>query len=186
MAAYPREISVSNEVEDQLPALFPYLLRTAKKYFTENHADAEDLVTETCILALRKWWQYHPGTNLRAWLFYIMRSRYITIWRKKRRENEFFAGFVDIPPRFERIMQDVSMKVEIREQLAALGRAMDKLPDHYRRIIELRHLHGLSYAEISTKMHIPIGTVVSRSSRALEKLKPIFYREYKDAAKSNT
>lgn len=142
---------------------------------TRRPEEAEDLVQETLLRAYRFFGQYEPGTNIKAWLFRIMRNLLINKYRKRQREPEtidiggFEAALESLLSRTspdrpegatpERILLDGTLDEEIEGALAAL-------PDPYKMVLLLSAMEGLSYREIADALDIPIGTVMSRLHRA--------------------
>lgn len=147
---------------------------------TRSRSDADDLIQETALKAYRSIHQYQPGTNLRAWLYRIMVNSYISKWRRKKRSPEqaglddvvdFIPG--DTPERIENErhawinLADETDMASLREQLdTPMRNAIDALPDDFRIVLILNVLNGLSYKEIAEVVGTPIGTVMSRLSRA--------------------
>lgn len=152
------------EVLGYLEPLFATAMR-----LTRNRADAEDLVQDTVVKALRFQDRFTRGTNLKAWLYTILHNT----WRNKLRDTaregtdvdsdriEELAARADGPVAFETPEQ-----VLLRETLDAdLQTALDELPDAFRQAVWLRDVEEFSYAEIAEMLSIPIGTVMSRISR---------------------
>ena len=136
---------------------------------TRNRADAEDLVQDTIVKALRFQSRFERGTNLRAWLYTILHNT----WRNRVRDTareavdvdsdriEELASTVDGPTEFEtpeRTLLRATMDVDLRE-------ALDELPEAFRQAVWLRDVEEFSYAEIAKMLDVPIGTVMSRISR---------------------
>ena len=136
---------------------------------TRNRQDAEDLVQDTVVKALRFADRFERGTNLRAWLYTILHNT----WRNRRRD----AGrdTVDIDSeRVERaatlpdgpVAFDTPERILLRESLDAdLQAALDDMPESFRQAVWLRDVEEFSYAEIAGMLDVPIGTVMSRISR---------------------
>jgi RNA polymerase sigma-70 factor (ECF subfamily) len=136
---------------------------------TRNRADAEDLVQDTLVKALRFSNRFERGTNLRAWLSTILHNT----WRNRIRD----AGRETVEVNSTRLeeaeaTQDGSSAGESPEQLllrntldADLRAALDGLPDVFRQAVWLRDVEEFSYAEIARTLDVPIGTVMSRISR---------------------
>jgi RNA polymerase sigma-70 factor (ECF subfamily) len=136
---------------------------------TRNRADAEDLVQDTLVKALRFSNRFERGTNLRAWLSTILHNT----WRNRLRD----AGRETVEVNSTRLeeaeaTQDGSSAGESPEQLllrntldADLRAALDELPDVFRQAVWLRDVEEFSYAEIARTLDVPIGTVMSRISR---------------------
>ena len=149
-------------------ALLEPLYATALR-LTRNRADAEDLVQDTVVKALRFQDRYTPGTNLKAWLYTILHNT----WRNRRRDAAREAVEVDS----DRVEEAASLpggpialetpeRILLRETLDAdLQTALDALPAAFREAVWLRDVEEFSYAEIATMLDIPIGTVMSRISR---------------------
>jgi RNA polymerase sigma-70 factor (ECF subfamily) len=136
---------------------------------TRNRADAEDLVQDTVVKALRFQDRFERGTNLRAWLYTILHNT----WRNRVRDTareavdvdseriEELAATADGPTEIEtpeRALLRATMDVDLRE-------ALDDMPDAFRQAVWLRDVEELSYAEIAKVLDVPIGTVMSRISR---------------------
>jgi RNA polymerase sigma-70 factor (ECF subfamily) len=138
---------------------------------TRNRADAEDLVQDTFVKALRFSDKFEPGTNLRAWLSTILHNT----WRNRIRDAGREAATVDVDSsRLDEIeaTAEGSPGAETPEQLllrntldADLRAALDGLPDVFRQAVWLRDVEEFSYAEIAKVLDVPIGTVMSRISR---------------------
>jgi RNA polymerase sigma-70 factor (ECF subfamily) len=138
---------------------------------TRNRADAEDLVQDTFVKALRFSDRFERGTNLRAWLSTILHNT----WRNRLRDAGREAATVDVDSsRLEEVeaTKDGSSAIETPEQLllrntldADLRAALDELPDVFRQAVWMRDVEEFSYAEIAGMLDVPIGTVMSRISR---------------------
>lgn len=135
---------------------------------TRDRANAEDLVQDTLVKALRFAHRFSPGTNLKAWLFTILHNT----WRNRIRdtarqpvdvdsERVEHAGSTDGPAVIEtpeRILLRKTLDVDLQA-------ALDVMPDRFREAVWLRDVEELSYAEIAEVLGIPVGTVMSRISR---------------------
>jgi len=145
-----------------LEPLFATALR-----LTRNRSDAEDLVQDTFVKALRFSGRYTPGTNLKAWLYTILHNT----WRNQRRDAARDRVEIDTP-RVEEAAAggsdagDTPERILLRTTLDAdLQAALDALPDVFREAVWLRDVEEFSYAEIAEMLGIPMGTVMSRISR---------------------
>jgi RNA polymerase sigma-70 factor, ECF subfamily len=154
----------SNEVLGYLEPLYATALR-----LTRNRADAEDLVQDTMVRALRFRDRFEPGTNLRAWLYTILHNT----WRNRIRDTAREATDVD-SERIEELASrpegpaevDTPERVLLRSTMDVdLKAALDELPDAFRQAVWLRDVEEFSYAEIAKMLDVPIGTVMSRISR---------------------
>ncbi len=154
----------------QIHALYSFALR-----FTRRREEAEDLVQETLLRGFRFFDRYEPGTNIRAWLFRIMRNLFINKYRKAQREQETI-NFGGVEDSLEALLQgEASERPSARtpEELLLAGavddqveRALYEIPEEYRSVLLLSAMEDLSYKEIATALSIPIGTVMSRLHRA--------------------
>jgi RNA polymerase sigma-70 factor (ECF subfamily) len=154
-------------------------LHNLARYLTRNDADAEDLVQETYARALKSAAQFTPGTNLKAWLFTILRNTYVTAYRR-RRANPVVGGFdEDLPLTDDAWMRDDFEVAQLRKLVAGeIEEALLSLSDDARTII-LLDLEGLSELETAQVVGVPVGTVKSRLSRARAALR----RRLKDYAR---
>jgi RNA polymerase sigma-70 factor (ECF subfamily) len=136
---------------------------------TRNAADAEDLVQDTFVKALRFSERFKPGTNLKAWLYTIL----LNTWRNRRRDQVREAVDIDSPrveeaasggdgPAALDTPEQILLRASVSEELQA---ALDTLPEMFREAVWLRDVEEFTYAEIAGMVGIPIGTVMSRISR---------------------
>lgn len=157
--------------EDVLGFLEP--LYAAAVRLTRDRADAEDLLQDTVLKALRASDRFARGTNLRAWLYTILRNT----WRNRRRDRARAPVEVDS----ERVEashlpagEGVGASPEallLRETLDdELQAALDGLPEAFREAVWLRDVEEFSYAEIAEMLGVPPGTVMSRISRGRRQL----------------
>jgi len=154
---------------------------------TRNETEAEDLVQETCLLAVRAFGQLRPDSNLKGWLFVLMRNAWLNQLRRTKsgpRFVELDAEEPDRAPWFEDSCGDpyaLYVKKLEREEVRA---AIDSLPRPYREIIVFRDIEGFSYKQIATILGCPTGTVMSRLGRAREKLRRLL-AEWQTASSAN-
>ena len=139
------------------------------KWLLRNNQDAEDVVQEAYLRALKSFHGFH-GSNGRAWLLTIVRNTSYTLLKKNRTvdlttsfdEEKHASDYESVSP---------AALLERTEDAESVRRAMDHLPVEFREILVLRHLEDLSYKEIADVAQIPPGTVMSRLARARGKLK---------------
>jgi RNA polymerase sigma-70 factor (ECF subfamily) len=145
-------------------------LHNLARYLTGNHTDAEDLVQETYTRALRAAGQFVPGTNLKAWLFRILRNTYISLYRRQR-HNPVVGGLDTVDPaaqgpaREEWLRDDVELDRLRKIVGEEIEQAMMSLSEEARTVI-LLDLEGLTEGEVAEVIGTPVGTVKSRLARA--------------------
>ena len=147
---------------------------------TRNAEDAQDLVQETFFKAYKHYDKSQAGTNLKAWLFRIMKNSFINSYRKKQNQPPQSA-FSDIEDSFENLVdQDAGRQIKDPEQeiLASVldqdvQQALDALNDDYRMVISLVDLEGFSYKEAADILEVPVGTVMSRLYRGRRMLEQV-------------
>jgi RNA polymerase sigma-70 factor (ECF subfamily) len=139
---------------------------------TRGSSEAEDLVQDTVVKAMRARDQFEPGTNLKAWLLRILTNTFINRYRRGGMERELFDG-PDAEPLSDGWVGASSMRpIRDPETLALqpiveaeLAKALDELPPEFRLAVILSDVEELSYKEIAEVMGCPIGTVMSRLHR---------------------
>jgi len=148
-----------------MDVLYNFALRT-----TGNENDARDLLQETYLKAYRFWDKYEKGTNIRAWLFRIMKNSYINRYRKETKEPDK-VDYEDIENFYNLIRAESTDPNDLQQQLYGnlLGdevtKALQSLPDDFRTVVILCDIEGLTYEEIAEFIECPIGTVRSRLHR---------------------
>jgi RNA polymerase sigma factor (sigma-70 family) len=132
----------------------------------QNQNDAEDLVQETYLKALRNFTSFQPGTNFRAWIFQILKNTFLSSCSKlERRMTVAMDSEQDSPILPLTSGTPESMLIE-RFRIDAIRCAIEQLPVIFREVILLRDVEDASYQEIAETLSIPIGTVMSRLARA--------------------
>lgn len=155
-----------DNVRQQMVALLPRLRRFA--YSLSGSLDeADDLVQAVCEKALSRLDQYQPGTRLDSWLFRIVQTTWIDRTRGARRRNH-----VHDPEAIEIVAFDARTHetVEARDALSVVRDEIGRLPEEQRLVLALVAIDGMSYQEAASILEIPIGTVMSRLSRARRRL----------------
>ena len=145
-------------------------------HLTYNEEDANDLVQETYLKALRFIDSYDSGTNPKAWLFTIMKNGFINEYRRKgRRPNQVdFEEIKSFQNAEESYFNDnLRIKEELFDNLIGdeVTNAINSLPVEYRTVILLCDVEDFKYEEIASILDVPIGTVRSRLHRARNMLK---------------
>ena len=147
---------------DEVVALTPSL-RAFAWSLSHNGADADDLVQETLIKAWSNRDKFEPGTNLRAWLFTILRNTWYTTAVRRRRE------VADEDGRHAATLTSAPTQ-DWRLAIRSLQSALARLPDEHREAIILVGAAGLSYEEAATICGCALGTIKSRVNRARTRL----------------
>ncbi|TDQ11201.1 sigma-70 family RNA polymerase sigma factor [Pedobacter metabolipauper] len=137
--------------------------------FTRNMDDANDLVQDTLIKAIRYHNLYKEGTNLKAWLYTIMRNTFINDYRKDLRRSAVIHTTEDLSSVQLSRSADKNHG-ENKFILQDITKAMDKLQPEYS-VPFLRYFEGYKYHEIADEMQIPLGTVKTRIHVARQFLK---------------
>ena len=145
---------------DEIPRLRRYA-----RLLVRDPVYADDLVQECLVRAVGKIHTYTPGTNLRAWLFVILRNVLINDYNRGQRG----PSFCEIPETHANLA--VSGGQEQHLMLQEVRDALDRLSDEQREIILLVPVEGLAYEEVAQVLDLPIGTVRSRLSRARSALR---------------
>jgi RNA polymerase sigma-70 factor (ECF subfamily) len=140
------------------------LLRVARRLTSNSqrlaHGSAEDLVQECLLLAWKNFHQFQRGTNARAWLFRILFNAFYAEGRKLRRIPDLIplrANAKTISPALDEAME--------------VSRALDGLPLDHRTVLLLGVVEGLTCSEMAEVLSVPIGTVMSRLSRARQAMR---------------
>lgn len=135
-------------------------------WLTQNREEAEDLVQETYTKALRGFGSFQAGTNFRAWIFRILRNTFLT--SRTGLTTKMTVSLEDeeqatIDPVITETPESLLLENATR---GTIEKAIDELPVKYREVLLLCDVEDMSYQEISETLGIPIGTVMSRLSRA--------------------
>jgi RNA polymerase sigma-70 factor, ECF subfamily len=180
--------TIPEDFEAGVLAQLDSLYRTARR-MTNNQQEAEDLVQETMLKAFRFAHTYQRGTNLRAWLFRILNTSAINRYRKQAThpttmslpEGEDFYLYNRIK---DLSGQELSAGAEDEVLSQYLDedvyKALNDLPPNFRMAVVLADIEGLSYKEIAEALEIPIGTVMSRISRARRQLQQSLWKYARD------
>jgi RNA polymerase sigma-70 factor (ECF subfamily) len=151
---------------------------TLARYLTRNDHDAEDVVQDAYLRALQHFdgFRGEAGTSARAWLLAIVRNTAYSARRRHRPEDS--ATEFDEMVHSEAVADEHPEAALLRDTAKdAVQRALDRLAPEFREVIVLRELEGLSYKEISDVAGVPLGTVMSRLSRARARLQEALRNE---------
>ena len=157
----------SGTFEELAMPLFGQLYNFAH-WLAQNREEAEDLVQETYVKALKGFGTFEPGTNFRAWMYRILRNTFLNSRSGKKAtqtvgldegEDGQVTAATTVSQTPEAILID-------RNHQGLLRAALEELPLHFREVLLLCEVEEMSYQEIADTIAVPIGTVMSRLSRA--------------------
>ncbi len=138
-------------------------------WLTQDRHEAEDLVQETYAKALKGFSSFQPGTNFRAWIYKILRNAFLTS-----RTGLKAAATIDVQdedatlPTVKETPESLLLQ---RSDWLLVQQALEQLPVAHREVLLLCEVEEMSYQEIAATLAIPIGTVMSRLSRARRALR---------------
>jgi RNA polymerase sigma-70 factor (ECF subfamily) len=156
--------SFEEVVLPHLDAAFNYA-----RWLTRNDADAEDVVQDAYVRALR-FFSSLRGDDARAWLLTIVRNTwYGRFPRRSGGAPGAVAGDTETNDLTDESLDPEALVIQ-RQTVDTVRQTLEALPADFREVLVLRELEGLSYKEIATVVGIPIGTVMSRLARARERL----------------
>jgi RNA polymerase sigma-70 factor, ECF subfamily len=155
--------------EELAMPLFEQLYNFAR-WLTRNPAEAEDLVQETYMKALRGFSSFQPGTNFRAWIYRILHNTFLTSRTGLKATATVGLDLDEVSdiPSGRESPEAVLIDQSQRETLQS---ALEEIPAPYREILLLCEVEEMSYKEMADVLSIPIGTVMSRLSRARSALR---------------
>lgn len=165
-------------------AVLPYLnplARFARFLMRGNRADAEDLVQEAVLRAFEAFSRFQRGTNLRAWLFRILRNTYVDRLRRQGRERRLIDRDADAPetgPAVEEFQSRARRECSAADLEAALG----ELPGELRMVLLLVDGEAMRYEEVAQVMECPVGTVRSRVHRGRRLLRQTLLETWRGQA----
>lgn len=151
----------ADEIEAHVLALRRFALA-----LTRDRDMADDLVQDTIERALSRWRLRRRDLPLRPWLFTILRNLHVSAWRRRQRSPVTADGGIE---EIAGIGDAVEKRIELRQVLELLS----QLPEEQRMAILLVAVEGLSYQEAAAIMDVAVGTVMSRLSRARERLRSL-------------
>jgi RNA polymerase sigma-70 factor, ECF subfamily len=142
---------------------------------TRDQTEAEDLVQETYLRAAQAFGRLMPDSNLKAWLFAIMRNIWLNQLRHKRNGPRFVElDAQEVPPDGPGFLRnDPYLSYVTKIDSKRMREAIESLPEPFREVIVLRDMEGFSYRQIASVLGCPAGTVMSRIARARERLRRV-------------
>ncbi len=138
------------------PELLRFALRLAR-----NRNDAHDVVQQTMLNALTSWHRFQAGTNVRAWLYTILRNAFVTMRRRTRFEVPLPAS----------LPEPVAADPERGPVVADIIAAERALTAQQREVLDMLFARGLTHREVAAALDVPLGTVQSAAHRAVGKLR---------------
>ena len=138
------------------------------RWLVTDAREAEDVVQDACVRAIAAFGQYRGG-DARAWLLAIVRNG-CRDWHRRRRQLAFREPFDEVKHHDARPVASPEDQVLTADLRGRLNAAIGALPDVLREVVILREIEDLSYREIAEVIDAPIGTVMSRLSRARARL----------------
>ena len=147
-------------------------LKDNLRYFayslTANHEDADDLIQDTFLKAITNKDKFDPATNLKAWVYTIMKNTFINKYRKDTKVNTIIDNTRDLYFLNNSDSADL-ISPESQYSLSELEKVIDALEDEHRIPFQM-HFQGYKYKEIAESLHLSIGTVKSRIFFSRKKL----------------
>ena len=175
--AVPTASPQTSSFEDLALPLLPSLYNLAM-WLTRNPADAEDLVQETFLKALRGFASFEPGTNFKAWIFRILRNTFLTTRTGIAQSRTVFLE--DHPDTLDAAAAGPTPEDNLirLDNQAALQIALEQLQPQLREALLLCDVEEIKYKDIAVILDVPIGTVMSRISRARRALRLLLQPQF--------
>lgn len=171
---------------DSLPSLLPGMLPRLWAFslrLSGNKHDAEDLLQRACVRGLERAHQLQPGTSALSWMFSIVHSTWINELRAR---NVRSRASMDWDDDFLQTVADPGARTPEENLLnGEIIAAVERLPEAQRTVMLLVAVEGLSYAEAAETLGVPIGTIMSRLSRARQTIGMRFGNREVSAARSS-
>lgn len=163
------DLDPRDELVTHLPALRAFAIS-----LTRNRATADDMMQDAVLKAWTNMDKFEPGTNMRAWLFTILRNNYYSSRRKLKREvadvDNAFSDTLSVKPEHDG-----------RLQMADFKQALNQLPDEQREALILVGASGFAYEEAAEMCGVATGTIKSRVNRARARLSELLHLEDDEA-----
>jgi RNA polymerase sigma-70 factor (ECF subfamily) len=152
---------IAESFEELAMPLFASLYNFAQ-WLTQNRDEAEDLVQETYMKALKGFASFQQGTNFRAWMFRILRNTFLT---SRSGLRETMTVSIDEDDEIPAASHTPESEMLARADQQSVQSALERLPIPFREVILLCDAEEMSYREIAETLAIPVGTVMSRHGR---------------------
>lgn len=170
--SHPETSDARAAMTELIPSLSARALRLCR-----SRADADDLVQETVLRALRFEATFEPGTNARAWMFRILDSVFVSRMRSRTRERRALERFVNDP----NLTSRSSAPLPLASVSTHMDSALRALPHKFFEVVKLVDVHEHSYREAAAELGVPVGTVMSRLFRARRLLQGVLTEGSTDA-----
>jgi RNA polymerase sigma factor (sigma-70 family) len=172
MSPNPHSASFEQLAVPLLPSLYNHAC-----WLTQNPPEAEDLVQEALSKALRAFHSFEPGTNFKAWIFRILRNAFLTTRTAIAASRTVFLE--DNPTAFDVVDENPTPEDHVirLNNLTVLQAALDQLHPQLREALLLCDVEELKYKDIAEILDVPIGTVMSRISRARTSLRQLLQKQ---------
>ena len=180
----PSEAGFAQKVLAYLDGLYTYAMTLSR-----NQAEAEDLVQETYLRAVRAAGQLAPDSNLKSWLYAILRNAWLNQVRHARSGPRMIDLDDETDPQGAAQVKsgdDPYASYVCQAERDDVRAAVNNLPQQFREVIVLREFEGLSYQEIGVVLGCPPGTVMSRLGRARDRLREALSQWDRNAAGRNS
>ena len=155
---------------EDVVALMPELRAFARSLVAGNAALADDLVQDTLLNALQAQDQFEPGSNLKAWMFTILRNRFFSLRSRKHVSSEVSSNDLES-------LASVAPEQESRIEVAAFKRAFRMLKPEHREVLVLTVIQGLPYEQVASICGCQVGTIKSRVNRARTMLRQMLLED---------
>jgi RNA polymerase sigma-70 factor, ECF subfamily len=166
---------MTSQFEQQLCAEMSNLYAHSRQ-FCKSEADSHDLVQDTIVKALKYQESYTLGTNLRSWLYTIMRNTFINGWRRTQRKYEVLER-LHLEPKAKQ-SETPDKNLGSWEAQSVLSILKDGMNPAYYEVIFLCDYKGKAYREIAEELAIPLGTVMSRLHRGRKQAQELLQNNY--------
>ena len=164
--------------EEQVMPLADRLFGAAMRY-TRDPVDAQDLVQEAMVKGFRSFHQYQQGTNLSAWMYRVLHTTYLSMYRKKqRRPQENLTDDWGDHTLYDALGTTDAAEEEVLAGITdeAVKEALAELPEQFRMAVYYADVEGFPYKQIAEIMGTPVGTVMSRIHRGRKGLQQALER----------
>jgi RNA polymerase sigma-70 factor, ECF subfamily len=167
------DVATSAEFQDLALPLFDSLYNFAR-WLTKSCEEAEDLVQETYLKALRGFSSFQPGTNFRAWIFQILRNTFLASRSGLAQRMTVPLDIEDEPHLADTRGRTAESLFIVSADIGSVRLAIERLPLIFREVILLSDVEEMTYREIAEALFIPMGTVMSRLARARKAIRSTF------------